>query len=115
MILVNVIIYDVTFIPKPVIPKTPTIKDAQRIIDAIIATWCPANNVTLMILVFVFFKLKLKLMSINRRRNPDKIAKAAENWGVYPTYINNNKIENGIRKKSAVLVTIVKEGNIFVL
>lgn len=78
----RVIIEDVTFIPNPVIPRTPTISEAQRIIDAIIDTWRPANNDAFTILVFVVFQLKFKFMSKNKRSNPDSIAIAAENWGV---------------------------------
>lgn len=78
----RVIIEDVTFIPNPVIPRTPTISEAQRIIDAMIDTWRPANNEALTILIFVVFQLKFKFISTNKRRNPDSIAIAAENWGV---------------------------------
>ena len=89
----NDIIKDVNFMPSPVIAKTPIIKEAHKIIEAIKEICLPhklqaflnLSNPTL-ISNFVF---RLK----NNSTNDNKIAIEAENCGVKPLNIKNNKIK----------------------
>ena len=78
----NIRIEDVNLIPNPVIPRTPTIREAQRIIDAIVAICWPEKIEAFASLVIVFLKLNLRLMSVNNKKNAEKMAKAAANCGV---------------------------------
>ena len=101
----NDIIKDVNFMPSPVIAKTPIIKEAHKIIEAIKEICLPhklqaflnLSNPTL-ISNFVF---RLK----NNSTNDNKIAIEAENCGVKPLNIKNNKIKNGTRKNINVKIT----------
>ena len=66
-------IVDVTLIPNPVIPRTPTISEAQRIIDAIVATCWPEKTAACANLDLVFLQSNLRFMSTNSKKLADKI------------------------------------------
>ena len=69
---------EVTLMPNPVMPSTPTINDAQRIIDAIVATCLPEKIAAFINLDFVFAQSKTKFTSTNNNKLADNRTKIGQ-------------------------------------
>ena len=72
------IITDVIFTPKPVIPSTPIIMEAQRIIAAIVAICLPAVMLAFSSLKIVRRQSKVRWPSRIKSITPTIVAKHAE-------------------------------------
>ena len=71
------IIDEVIFMPKPVIPSTPTMSEAHKIIEAIIATCRPEKRAASLNRDFARCQSNLKSNPIRRSKAALRIAKAA--------------------------------------